>query len=466
MSNILKACRDIGWMRPAAIALSMSFMSMTAADQLRAETLEQALARAYSTNPVLLAARAKLRAEDENVAQAISGWRPTVELSSDNATSHVNTSGVTSPVSQNRSPRTHTLTLTQSLYAGGGTVSETRRAKAEVQAERARTTGTEQDVLLSAATAYMDVVRDQAVLELNTSNERVLRSQLAAARDRFQVGEVTRTDVAQAESRLSRAISDRVQSEGNLAASRAAYLRQIGENPANVSKASPLGGLPANEAETIAKARAGSTDVVAANYDEKAARAYISVVRADMLPTLDLEGELKRRDQSSTKTNRSDSATITAQLTIPLYQGGGPASRLREAKQVASERRRTLDAATREAIEAATRAWEALQTARAQIQAFTAQVRASSIALEGVQQEASVGSRTVLDVLDAEQELLDAKVNLVRAERDEVVASFRVRAAVGELTAKSMALPVEIYNFDVHYNDVRGKWFGTGIKGE
>ncbi len=157
---------------------------------------------------------------------------------------------------------------------------------------------------------------------------------------------------------------------------------------------------------------------------------------------------------------------MSLELTVPLYQAGGVSSRVRQARQVAAQRRNELDRAVRDAVERGSRAWEALQTARAQIKSFTSEVRASTIALEGVEQEATVGSRTVLDVLDAEQELRDAKVNLVRARRDEVVATFDLRAAVGDLTARKLALPVKFYDLDAHYRAIRNKWFGTGINGE
>ena len=188
--------------------------------------------------------------------------------------------------------------------------------------------------------------------------------------------------------------------------------------------------------------------------------------QAGFLPVLGLEGSLKRSDQASSTSSRSETAAVELQLTVPLYQAGGVSSQVRSAKHVAAQRRRELDGAVRDAVETATKAWEALQTTRAQIKSFVAGVRASAIALEGVEQEASVGSRTILDVLDAEQELLDARVSLVRAERDEVVATFDLRAAIGQLTAKRLNLKVEFYDMDANYRAVRNKWFGTGILGE
>jgi TolC family type I secretion outer membrane protein len=433
-----------------------------------AETLEDALVRAYTGNPVLLAARARLRGVDEEIAQAISGWLPTISVSSDVGKRRSNTTGGSSSSagSQNRTPRTSSFTIDQNLFAGLQTVAQTRQAEREIEAERARLMRTEQTVMLDAATAYMDVVRDQAVLKLNINNEKVLRRQLEAARDRFEVGEVTRTDVAQAESRLAGATADRIGSEGALTSSQASYRRQTGVAAGRLKPAAPLTGLPMSEAEAVKLARVNNPTVFAARFDEEAARAAVDVAKADLYPTFDIEGEISRADQTSGRNSRSDRAEITATLKLPLYQAGNVHSKVRQAKQTVAEERGNVEAAIRAAEESATQAWDALQTARARIKAFTAQVRASTIALEGVQQEARVGSRTVLDVLDAEQELLDASVDLARVQRDEVVASFRLRAAVGTLTAGKMNLTAKIYDVNAHYGATRRKFFGIGIKGE
>jgi len=432
-----------------------------------AQTLNEALVKAYETNPDLLAFRARLRATDENVAQAVSGWRPSVTVEMDVGKRHTDSNGSSSSSgSQNRTPRSGSFTVEQNLYQGGKTSAQISRSENQVQADRARLFETEQSVILQAGTSYMDVVRDQAVLKLNINNEKVLKRQLEAARDRFRVGEVTRTDVAQAESRLARATADRIRAEGDLISSRAQYRNVVGDAPGTLKPSKPLGGLPASEDEAVSFARNSAPAVFAAKFDERAARDNIRINTADFLPTLDLEGALSRSDEASSTSSRTESAIIELQLTVPLYQAGGVSSRVRSAKQVAAQRRREFDAVVRGAVERATRAWEALQTARAQIKSFAAEVRAATIALEGVQQEASVGSRTILDVLDAEQELRDARVSLVRAERDEVVATFDLRAAIGQLTAKSLALPVETYDFEANYRAVRNKWFGAGILGE
>jgi outer membrane protein/adhesin transport system outer membrane protein len=423
-----------------------------------AETLEEALAATYTSNPTLQAARAELRATDELVPQALSGWRPTASINGElgEEWEDSNVGG-----DETRTPRSANLNITQPLYRGGRTVAGTNQAESLVLAQREFLLGVEQDVLLQGVTAYMDVVRDEAVLQLNINNEQVLQRQLEAAQDRFTVGEITRTDVAQAESRLAGATAQRIAAEGQLISSRAVYRQVIGGMPGTLVETPPASNLPASEEETVA----GSTstpNVRAAEYAEQAAREGVDVVFGELLPQISLNGDLTTAEDISTKNVQTDSAAIIARITIPLYQAGSVDSRVREAKQRVSQRRQDIETQRRFAAQTATTAWRALETARAQIQSFESQVRAGEIALEGVQQEAAVGSRTVLDILDAEQELLDARVSLVQAQRDEVVASYQVISAVGRLTAIELSLPVEVYDVERYYQDVRDKWWGLG----
>jgi len=360
-------------------------------------------------------------------------------------------------------PRGATLSIEQTLYNGGQTSAATRLAENLVQSDRARLLRTEQSILLRAVTAYVGVVQDQAVLELNINNERVLQRQLEATRDRFNVGEVTRTDVAQAESRLSRATAERIRAEGDLVNSRATYQNVMGRAPGKLSPAKPLEDLTANVIETTNLARKRSFGVVEADFIERAARDQVTRIAAELKPTLNLSGDISRDYENVNSKSETDTFAITATVRVPLYQSGEVSSRIRAAKQIVAQRRNERNQAVRNSREEGTRAWENLETARAQIRSFTAQVRANEIALEGVQQEALVGSRTVLDVLDAEQELLDARVSLVRAERDEMVASYQLRSAVGRLTAESLSLPVKAYDFTKYYRRVRNKWSGLSV---
>lgn len=446
--------------------LSTAAMIMAGATAVHGQTIEEALAAAYRTNPQLLAERARLRALDEGVPRALSNWRPTVTVTGEAGRAHDWTrqevDDTTTSRRNWRSPATASLTVRQPLYRGGRTLAETSRAENLVQQGRAQLQITEQSVLLDAATAYANLLREQAVLDLNINNEQVLQRQLDAARDRFQVGEITRTDVSQAEARLSRARADRILAEGNLASARANFLRIIGQVPTRLSTPRLPPNLPATEAEAL-RAAVGNPAVIAAQFSERAARDSVDLVAGELLPTVSLQGELSRLDEVQVPGLERDVAEITAVVSIPLYQAGSVEARLREAKHSAGQARILVEDTLRRAEEDITRAWEALTTARASIEAFQSQIRAAEIALEGVEQEARVGARTVLDVLDAEQELLDARVSLVRAQRDEVVAAYQLAAATGRLTAQALSLPVEIYDPTAHYNATRERWTGTEI---
>ena len=454
--------RDRGWL--ARLAMAPLFVAALVPGAAFADTLDQALAKAYSNNPTLLAERARLRAIDEAVPQALSNWRPTVTLTGEVGVTRTDSATAT-PHVLTTEPTTAEITVTQPLYRGGRTTAETARAENEVRAARARLSSVEQGVLLSATRAYVNVFRDQAVVELNIKNEQRVRRQLQATRDRFRVGEVTRTDVSQAEARLARATADRVQAEGNLISSRAIYRNVIGDAPSELVSP-PLKNLPASE--TVAQQLAGGAnpDVIAAEFDEKAARDDIKVIHGELLPELNVKGTFSAADEASSATSSRNRGEIMAELTIPLYQAGEVYSRLREAKEVASRRRQQAHEARRNAIEAAARAWESLSTARARVRAFQEEVRANEIALNGVETEALVGTRIVLDILDAEQELLDAQVNLVRSQRDEIVAGHELKVAVGRLTAVHLGLPVKIYDFEGNYRSVRDKWFGAPKGGD
>ena len=443
----------------AALALGV-FLAGPAA----AETLPEALAKAYLNNPTLLAARAELRVVDEGVPQALSGWRPTVSATAEAGRewddSETGSSG-SAGGSDWQTPVSAALRLSQPIYRGGRTVAGTSQAENLVRAQRAALLSVEQDVLLRAATAYMDALRDEAVLQLTISNEQVLVRQLEATQDRFTVGEITRTDVAQSESRLARATALRIEAEGALTASRAIYREVIGDLPGALVSPDPLAGLPRSEAETVAGS-ADAPDLRAAEFTERAARDGIDVAFGELLPTVTLNGDVTTQDDVGSRNSQSDSASIAAQLVVPLYQAGAVASRVRAAKERVFQRRREIDEQRRRAEQQATGAWQNLETARAQIVSFESEVRATRIALDGVRQEAEVGARTVLDVLDAEQEALDAQVNLVTARRDEVVAGFQVLAAVGRLTARDLELAVEHYDSEEHYRAVRDKIWGVG----
>lgn len=431
-----------------------------------AMTLEEALAAAYVTNPTLQAQRAAVRATDEEVPQALSGWRPTITTSASFGRTEVDTETGGVATERDLDSRDAAIVLTQPLFRGFRTVNAVDAAENTVLAARSELTSTEQSVLLSAAQAYMDVLRDMAVLELNINNQQVLRRQLEAARDRFQVGEITRTDVSQAESRLAGAIADRIAAEAQLESARATFERIVGVPPEDLRVPDVVPNLPTSLEQAVALAVESQPEVLAAVFNSRAALESVDVVRGELWPEVSLQAVYEQAWDTTVAGDERETTQLVANLTFPLYQSGAVYSRLRQAKHTAGQRRLEVDQAQVTAREAAIQAWEALQSARAQIESISSQVEAAQVALEGVQREAQVGARTVLDVLDAEQELLDARVNLVRAERNERVAAFELLAAVGRLTAGSLDLPVEIYDPSVHYRDVRNQWIGGSIWAE
>ena len=423
----------------------------------RAETLFDALSSAYISNPTLQAGRAAVRNTDEDVPQALAGWRPTVSL---NGSVGVQQSKTSNTSQQDLVPRTYSADVSQSLYAGGRTVAGTLLAESYVLVARAQLIVTEQTILSRGVTVFLDVLRDQARLQLTKNNEVVLRRQLEATRDRFEVGEVTRTDVAQAEARLSDVIANRVDAAGNLASSRASYRQVFGVMPGSLQAAPPLPGLPATEAEALAIAEAENPTIVVALHSEAVARHGVDDATGRLLPTVDLTGRARGTDEITTENSDGSSYSLIAAVSIPLYQAGAVHALVRQSKELLNQRRIEVERSRRDVIEAASQAWERMTTTRSQISARMEAIRANGIALEGVRQEAEVGSRTTLDVLDAEQELLDSRVALVIAERDEYVAGYQLLAAIGRLTAAHISLPVQTYDPTRHYEKVRNKWWG------
>ncbi len=427
-----------------------------------AQGLNDSLTAAYRSNPTLLAARAELGSVNEGVPQALSDYRPEVLIDASLGLQRRDTNSLSPETTE---PLVAELTVDQPLYRGGRTVAAVAGAEALVNAGRAELIAVEQAVLLDAAVAYMDVWRDQAVLRLNEGNEEVLTRQLEATQDRFDVGELTRTDVAQSESRLARATATRIASEGDLAASRAVFEEVVGLAPGVLEAPSALDGLPGSRDEAVEAALEANPELTGARFTEEAARHQIDVARGQLYPELSLTGEASHSEETATQDSETQRLLGQVEITVPLYQRGLVSSQVRENKQRALQRRREIDEALRRAERLAVASWEQLKSTEAQRDAFGAEVRATEIALEGVRQENAVGARTILDVLDAEQELLDAQVSLVRARRDEIVAGFEVFSAMGRLTARNLALGIEIYDPEVDYRAVRDRWFGLEAPG-
>jgi outer membrane protein len=431
------------------------------------QTLNDALAAAYLGNPTLERDRANLRASDESVPQALSGWRPSVTTFGEVGKRSIDDNNRTAiQGNDDLTPESVGVSITQPLFRGGRTVAQTRSAENTVRSTRAQLLSSEQRVLFDASEAFLDVYRDQAVLELQIQNEQRLARQLEAARDRFQVGEVTRTDVFQAEARLADATADRVAAEGDLDSSRARYRNVVGEMPGNLKRPDVPKDIPADLEETIAGALDRDPDLLSAEYAEKAALDDIDDTRGELLPQINLIGRAERDREVSRQGARFNTYEALVRMDMPLYQSGAVYSRLRQDKQIAAAARRDIDRFRRNAIQRATQAWTDFETAQAQIRSFTKSVEANTVALEGVQNEALVGARTVLDVLDAENELLNSQVGLVRARRDEGVAVFELLLATGQLTAQRLELQVDYYDPEKHYREVRGKWFGGSSEGD
>jgi len=434
--------------------------------QAQVRTLQDALSAAYSNNPSLQAARAQLRATDEGVPQALAGWRPTVVLSgaagyADGSFRSV-TQGFATNRRNNRDIFSSQATLTQPLYRGGATRAGTNQADNRVFAQRARLMATEQQVFSDTVNAFVNVIQQQQVLQLNINNEQVLARQLQATQDRFRVGEITRTDVAQAEAALAGARATRQTGEGNLATARGNYRRFVGELPDQLIEPQPLRLPIKNQQEAVQLASRNNPNVIAALFDDAASRDAIDLAFSQLMPQLSLQAQAARADNTTVGGQRTIGGQVLLNASVPIYQGGAEYSRVRQARQTEQQSRKVVDDTRRQVIQQATSAWETLVAARSTIESTRAQIRANQIALEGVQREAIVGSRTTLDVLNAEQALLNSRVTLVQNLSNLVIASYTLATSIGRLTARDLNLNVPLYDETAYYNAVRDRLFGTG----
>jgi len=434
-----------------------------------ADTLDGALVLAYQNNPTLNSQRASVRATDEGVPQALSGYRPRVTFNgtvgsqyTDSTTRSATLGATYTQLSGNMTPSSLGVTATQTLYNGFQTANRTRQAESQVQAARETLRVTEQAVLLSAVTAYMNLLRDTAILDLQRRNVEVLQEQLRQTRDRFNVGEVTRTDVAQSESRLAAGRSQVLSAEATYKASVATYRQVIGVEPGKLAAGSPVDRFsPRDLTGSIGVATATHPLVTTAEYNLDAALQQVKVAEGALYPTLSVQGNVQQAYESSLLQLRTFNASVIGQLTVPIYQGGAEYSLIRQAKETMGQRRLDLDTARDQVRQNVVQSWGQLDAAKANIEATQAQVQASEIALNGVREEARVGQRTTLDVLNAQQELVNARVSLVSAQRDRVVASFTLLAAVGRLSPQILGLRVPTYDSGVHYHQVRDTWAGV-----
>jgi outer membrane protein len=435
-----------------------------AAGAARADALPEALAKAYQSNPQLNAERARQRATDENVPQALAGYRPQIVASLSAGLQAVRNLLPDNTVqSATLKPWTIGVTVTQTLFNGFKTANSVRVAELQVRSGREALRNVGQGVLLDAATAYTNVLANQSLVEAQRSNVAFLRETLGVTQKRLNAGDVTPTDTAQAEARLSRGLADLNAAEVNLAISQATYTQVIGNPPAQLSPAETVDRyLPRSRDEAIAMAFREHPAVMAAGFDVDVASTTIHVAESSLLPTITLQGSVSRSMQTDTTlgTSGTDQASILGQMNAPIYDGGTAPSQIRQAKELAAQSRLVLDQVRNQARTAAVGAWVANEGAKIAVTASESEVRAATIALRGVQKEAQGGQRTTVDVLNSQQDLILAKARLIGAQRDRVIASYTLLSAIGRLDVKTLALNTPDYLPEVHYHQVRDAWHG------
>jgi outer membrane protein len=433
---------------------------------VNAEPLSEALASAYSGNPVLRAERARQRATDEQTAQALSGWRPRIDAGADVGVQKTDRDpNLTGEHNSTTHPADFSIILSEPVFRGFKTVKGVKRAEATVEAGRQNLLAVEQQTLFDTVQAYMNVIRDRRILMLRQRNVKVLQEQLRSSQERFNVGEVTRTDVAQSRARLSLSESTVAEAKSNLAASIATYTKVVGHAPGSL-KYPRLPNLPRTLESANAIAEKINPNILAAAFIAEAARQNVGVVRGDLLPTVTVEASGTRTidDLEHVEEGNVNQLTLLGRMSVPLYESGSVYSAVREAKQTESQRRIEIIGAARTVRESVVTAWNFLIASRETIVSSKAQVSANILALEGVKQEYLVGSRTTLDVLNAESELLDSQVILAQAERDQIVAAYQILGSIGQLTARQIGLGgVDYYDPIDNYSRVRNKWIGTDV---
>jgi outer membrane protein len=442
-----------------------------AASPAAAQTLDEALGAAYANNPQLQAERANLRATDEGVPQALAGWRPQVTVSgtagytqgsiSAPSTNFLGQS-TTETSTQDHQLGTITAEVTENVYSGGQTKAQTAEATDKVKAERANLINIEQQVFISAVSAYVTVIENQQLLALAINNAQVLKAQLKATQDRFSVGEITRTDVAQSEGSLAQAEAEVQTAQGNLQTARATFEDVIGDPPGQLSPPQPLA-LPVSSRRTAAAwAAENNPAVIQAQFNQSAASDAVDLAWSKLMPTLAVQGEVFDQVGQQEAGYVSKGAEVLASVSWPLYQGGAEYASIRQAVQQREYSRQQVDQARRTAIETAEQYWETLVATRATITSTRAEIAANEIALDGTEREALVGSRTTLDVLNAQQLLLQSQVTLVQNLASLVTDSYQVAAAIGHFTARDIGLHVPFYDDNAYYRAVKNAWGGTG----
>jgi outer membrane protein len=435
-----------------------------------ADTLEGALALAYQNNPKLNSQRAATRAVDEDVGIALSGYRPQIAATAQAGEQYLDTlykgtggTGYGRAVGK-IGTASYGLTVVQTVFNGFQNASKTRQAERLVSSARETLRSVEQAVLLAAVTVYMDMLRDGAVLELQRRYVNVLEATLRQTRDRFMFREVTRTDVAQAESSLAAGRSSLHAAESNYITSKAAYVQVIGVEPGKLAAANPVDRFsPRTLAGALAQGVSQNPVITTAMFDVDVAVQQVKIAEGALYPTVSLNGTVAKYYGSTTSLSVPEtlSGSLMGVISVPIYQGGAEYATIRQAKETLGQRRFDLDTARLSVQQNVTQYWGQLEAAKAQLNATTAQVTSAEIALDGVREEARVGQRTTLDLLNAQQALLQARTALITAQHDRIMASYTVLASVGSLSPQVLGLHVETYDPTLHYHQVRNAWTGV-----
>jgi outer membrane protein len=452
--------------RSAMTACGVAAIALAVASSAPAETIGGALIKSYLSNPDINAQRAAVRASDEGMPLANSGYLPTVQANLNAGVDSVNASGASGAVPGNNTslPRGYGVTVQENIFNGNKTFNTVRKAESTVLGQREQLRFTEENTLLNALTFYMNVMRDTATLDLNKSNVEVLKEQLRQTRDRFNVGEVTRTDVAQAEAALAQAQANYLLSENALQGSISSYRQTIGDQPRRLSPVTPVFRLlPTTLTQAIAISQVESPAITAYLHGVDVALLNVKISEAALYPSVSIQGSLTKAFDAQSLPNGSQElvGTLIGNVNIPIYDGGATFASIRQAKEQVSQQEQTADSQRDKVRQAVVAAWFANQNAPAVVRAAKAQVQAAEVALEGVREEAKVGQRTTLDVLNAQQTLLQARVALVDAEHDQVVFSYTLLSNIGRLSVKALGLSVAEYDPRVHFDQVKGKWFGV-----
>ena len=441
-------------------------IALSIAVSASADTLENALTKAYEYNPSLKAARAGTQAIDENVAMAKSGYRPKISIDGSYSDTKTNTNAPIRPIDVYN--RTLAATISQPIFSGFKTMNSVKSAKSYAKASQAALMATEQNVLLQAVQAYLDVLQDEAIVQLQKNNEKLLKKELDETNERFKVGEVTTTDVSQAKASYASAQSQRISAEGNLKASQAVYKQIIGVEPKNLSDPKSIEKLfPKSLEDAIEYAKNHSYELQAARHNLKAKKYDVSTNKGDLLPSVNayaMAGRIKTENYAYEKNPTNNQVELGVNFSVPIYNAGSSRAKIRQSKYYRWQAQEDLLNTEDALYSGLTSAWEYLSANKAKIISVKAQIKAFQVALDGVREEEALGNRTVLDVLNQYQYLLNSKVEEVTTRHDYYVAGLTLLQEMGKLTAKDLNLKVDLYNANDKYKETSGKWLSTDIK--